>query len=820
MARKGNIMGLNQVATDFPDVKALKAQVESQLKYNLCVKLKNATNHDIFNALALTIRHYQRDDFLSSQLRQRSEKKKRLYYLSMEFLLGQSLRNNLMNTGLLHNMRLVVKELGFDFEDIIEEEPDAALGNGGLGRLAACFIDSMATLDIAASGHGIKYEYGLFKQSIHNGKQVEQPDDWHSTHSPWLVEHYAQQMLIPIGGCVEHGEDANGNYNPMWMNWKVIAGIPHDYFVSGYQGTATNKLRLYSAVASDSFNIHIFNRGDYIKAVSEKIASENISKILYPSDEVLTGKELRLTQEYFLVACTLRDIFADFGELDAEITTLPEHVAIQLNDTHPALAIVEMMRILVDEHQLGWEQAWDITQKTCAFTNHTLMPEALECWSVSLFEKLLPRHLQIIYEINHRFLKMVENKWPEQPELLPSLSLFEEAGDKKVRMANLAIAGSHRVNGVAQLHTELIKTDLVPAFYFITPEKFVNQTNGITPRRWLQQANPRLAIFLNQHLDADWPRDLQQLSRLEKLADDSGVLEQIRAIKFSNKTALCQLIASRQGIQLDPMAMFDSQVKRIHEYKRQLLNILYVIALYLDILECGKTIAPKVHIFAGKAAPGYATAKLIIQLINCVAQKINQDSRVGGQLKVVFLEDYKVSLAEHIIPATDLSEQISTAGTEASGTSNMKFALNGALTIGTLDGANIEIRDAVGAENFYLFGATAQEVHRSRQSGDNNGFYHLGNERLKRVVDSLVSGIFCTDTSLFAPLHYMLTNSDYFCHLQDFDSYCLAQQKAAADFDEPSAWHRRALLNISRMGEFSSDRTIRGYARDIWGIDC
>lgn len=813
-------MILNQVYTGSPDVKTLKAQVESQLKYNLCVKLNQATNHDIFNALALTIRHYQRDEFLSSQLRHHSEKKKRLYYLSMEFLLGQSLRNNLMNTGLLHNMRLVVNELGFDFEDIIDEEPDAALGNGGLGRLAACFIDSMATLDIAASGHGIKYEYGLFKQSIHNGKQVEQPDDWHSTHSPWLVEHYAQQMLIPIGGYIEHGEDVNGNYNPMWMNWKVIAGIPHDYFVSGYQGTATNKLRLYSAVASDSFNIHIFNRGDYIKAVSEKIASENISKILYPSDEALTGKELRLTQEYFLVACTLRDIFADFGELDAEITALPEHVAIQLNDTHPALAIVEMMRILVDEHQLGWEQAWDITQKTCAFTNHTLMPEALECWSVSLFEKLLPRHLQIIYEINHRFLSMVEKKWPDQPELLPSLSLFEEAGDKKIRMANLAIAGSHRVNGVARLHTELIKTDLVPAFYFITPEKFVNQTNGITPRRWLLQANPGLATFLNQHLDADWPRDLQQLSRLEKLADDSGTLEQIRAIKFSNKKDLCQLIASRQGIQLDPMAMFDSQVKRIHEYKRQLLNILYVISLYLDILEYGKTIAPKVHIFAGKAAPGYAAAKLIIQLINCVAQKINQDSRVGGQLKVVFLEDYKVSLAEHIIPATDLSEQISTAGTEASGTSNMKFALNGALTIGTLDGANIEIRDAVGAENFYLFGATTQEVRRSRQTGAHNGFYTPNNERLRHVVDSLISGIFSADTSLFAPLHYMLTSSDYFCHLQDFDSYCLAQQRAAADFDEPRAWHRAALLNISRMGEFSSDRTIRGYAGDIWGIDC
>lgn len=798
----------------------LRELVETQLKYTLCVSLDKATNGDIFNAVALAVRYFQQDRFLDSQARQRAEKKKRVYYLSMEFLLGQSLRNNLMNMNLLDDMRQVVNELGFDFDNIFDEEPDAALGNGGLGRLAACFIDSMATLDIAASGHGIKYEYGLFRQTFENGQQVEHPDDWHSMHSPWLVEHHSQAMLIPIGGFIEHSDDVNGNYNPMWMGWNTIVGIPNDYFVSGYRGNTTNKLRLYSAVASNSFNIHIFNHGDYIKAVSEKIASENISKILYPSDEILSGKELRLTQEYFLVACTLRDIFREYTEIETDISLLPKHVAIQLNDTHPALAVVELMRILVDEHNLPWHQAWDITQRTCAYTNHTLMPEALETWPVALFEKLLPRHLQIIFEINHRFLEDVASRWPDKPHLLTSLSLFSGDNEKSIRMANLAIVGSHCVNGVAMLHSELIKTHLVPDFYFITPDKFINQTNGITPRRWLQQANPNLAAFLNQQLGTRWPTDLHMLRQLEKHADDTGVIDHIRGIKFKNKSALSQIVSQRYGIMLDPMAMFDCQVKRIHEYKRQLLNILHVISLYIDIKENGRTIAPKVHLFAGKAAPGYRMAKLIIQLINAVANKINSDARIAGQLKVIFLEDYKVSLAESIIPATDLSEQISTAGTEASGTSNMKFALNGALTMGTYDGANIEILNAVGVENFYLFGATAEEINEMRSNGDNNRFYRQSDPRMMRIVDTLISGEFTADREIFAQLHHMLTTADHYCHLLDFDSYSQTQRQAMADFEYPRQWHRKALLNISRMGEFSSDRTIQGYARDIWGINC
>ncbi|WON75859.1 glycogen/starch/alpha-glucan phosphorylase [Serratia sp. UGAL515B_01] len=813
-------MNTKQTPVEMPGVEEIKNNLISKLRYSLCLELKDATHADIFNALALTVRDFQLDSFFTTKSSQKEAKSKRLYYLSMEFLLGQSLRNNLMNLGLFPAAHQALSELGFDFGDIIAEEPDAALGNGGLGRLAACFIDSMATLDIAASGHGIKYEYGLFKQSIHNGRQVEQPDDWHSIHSPWLIDHYSQLMLIPIGGHIEESKDIDGNYNPMWMDWKVIVGVPHDYFVTGYGGKTVNKLRLYSASASDSFDVHIFNRGDYLRAVSQKIASENISKILYPADEIQSGKELRLTQEYFLVACTLRDVFQEFAEKSDDITALPDAVAIQLNDTHPALAIVEMMRILVDEHRLDWSTAWDITQRTCAFTNHTLMPEALETWPVTLFEKLLPRHLQIIYEINHRFLADVAKKWPKKPELLTSLSLFEEQGEKKIRMAHLAIVGSHKVNGVAKLHSELIKQELVPNFYFISPEKFTNQTNGVTPRRWIQQANPRLAAFLTRQLGAGWVTDLDKLQRLKKLVNDSGAVEEIQNIKLQNKQALCQLISSRQGIKIDPLAMFDSQVKRIHEYKRQLLNILHVIHLYLGIVESGNTlIQPKVHLFSGKAAPGYAMAKLIIQLINEVARTVNNDPRTKGQLRVLFLEDYKVSLAEHIIPATDLSEQISTAGTEASGTSNMKFSMNGALTIGTMDGANIEIRDAVGAENFYLFGATAAEISANRASGCHNRIYH-SNPIIRETVDALVSGRFNLDTSLFQPIYRMLVEGDHYCHLLDFDSYCLAQHQVLTDFSQPQQWHQKALLNIAGMGGFSSDRTIKGYASEIWGISC
>ncbi|AJJ61734.1 glycogen/starch/alpha-glucan phosphorylase [Yersinia aldovae] len=809
-----------QSTPDKDQVNKLRDSILYELKYSLGVTLLTASSSDVFSALALVVRRNQVDDYFSTQERHYQARKKRIYYISMEFLIGQSLRNNLINQGMMEITKAALESLGVDFEIIVRSEEDAALGNGGLGRLAACFIDSMATLDLAGSGHGIKYEYGLFHQQIQDGKQIEKPDDWHSAHSPWLIEHQSQAMIIPLYGRIEEIKDLQGNYNPMWMDWKIIIGVPHDYLVSGYNNNTVNSLRLYSACASDSFDIHIFNHGDYLKAVNQKIASENISKVLYPSDEILAGKELRLTQEYFLVACTLRDVMHDFFLHSTDLNQLPEFVAIQLNDTHPALAIVELMRILVDEHAVDWDIAWDLTQRTCAYTNHTLMPEALEKWSVNLFELLLPRHLQIIYEINRRFLLEVHRWQPERTDLLASMSLIEEMPEKKVRMAYLAIIGSHKVNGVAKLHSDLIKSNLVPDFYHLMPEKFTNQTNGVTPRRWIQQANPRLSLFLDAHLGNEWVTNLTLLTKLRSLASDRDVIAELAEIKKFNKLKLSQIITRQQGITINPDAMFDCQIKRIHEYKRQLLNVLYVINLYHRILDGVVSIAPKVHIFSGKAAPGYAMAKLIIQLINQVALKVNNDPNVNGQLKVVFLEDYKVSLAESIIPAADLSEQISTAGTEASGTSNMKLAMNGALTIGTLDGANIEIRDAVGHENFYVFGLSAEQIAEQRSKGRSPYDEYASNTELKMTVDSLISGFFHADKNLFYPLFNMLVNhGDHYFHLADFSSYCQAQHQALTDYNNTYNWHSRALNTISGMGEFSSDRTIRGYSRDIWGED-
>ncbi|EKN4690185.1 glycogen/starch/alpha-glucan phosphorylase [Yersinia ruckeri] len=789
-----------------------------ELKYSLGVTRQTASSSDIFSALALVVRRNQMDDYLCTQERHFQSRKKRIYYISMEFLIGQSLRNNLINQGIMETAKAALESLDVDFESIVKSEEDAALGNGGLGRLAACFIDSMATLDIAGSGHGIKYEYGLFHQQIQDGKQIEKPDDWHSAHSPWLIEHQSQSMIIPLYGQIMEIKDQNGHYNPMWMDWKIIIGVPHDYLVSGYNNNTVNSLRLYSASASDSFDIHIFNHGDYLNAVNQKIASENISKVLYPSDEVLAGKELRLTQEYFLVACTLRDVMHDFFLHSTHLNQLPEFVAIQLNDTHPALAIVELMRILVDEHAVDWDIAWDLTQRVCAYTNHTLMPEALEKWSVNLFELLLPRHLQIIYEINRRFLLEVHRWQPEREDLLVSMSLIEEVPEKKVRMAYLAIIGCHKVNGVAKLHSELIKSNLVPDFYRFMPDKFTNQTNGVTPRRWIQQANPRLSSFLDSHLGNEWVTNLTLLTKLKALANDNCVIADLAEIKKSNKIKLSQIITRQQGLIINPEAMFDCQIKRIHEYKRQLLNILYVISLYQKIIDGAVSIYPKVHIFSGKAAPGYAMAKLIIQLINQVALKVNNDPRVNEQLKVVFLEDYKVSLAEHIIPAADLSEQISTAGTEASGTSNMKLAMNGALTIGTLDGANIEIRDAVGHENFYVFGLSAEQIAEKTAKGRSSYDEYLSHVELKAAIDSLISGTFHSDKNLFSPIFHMLvSHGDHYFHLADFDSYRHAQYQALTDYSDTYSWHKRALNTISGMGDFSSDRTILGYSKDIWG---
>ncbi|WP_136499066.1 glycogen/starch/alpha-glucan phosphorylase [Edwardsiella piscicida] len=798
----------------------MQRQIVCALRHRVGMEPAAAGQRDWFNALALVVRDRLYDAYCQTRQRHAHQQRKRVYYLSMEFLIGQSLRFNLQNLGLYATAQAALAAEGQALEALFDSEPDAALGNGGLGRLAACFMDSLATLDVAASGHGIKYEYGLFRQLIINDQQIEKPDEWHSAASPWIIQHPSQSMIIPIYGRIEHGFDAQGNYNPMWLEWKVLLGVPNDYYVSGGEDKGVNRLRLYHAAASDSFDILIFNQGDYLQAVGEKIGSENISKILYPSDEILSGKELRLTQEYFLVACTVRDLLRDFFAEHQDIRRLPEWAAVHINDTHPALIVVELMRVLVDEYRIGWDEAWSMTCRTCSFTNHTLMPEALECWSLPLVERLLPRHLQLIYEINHRFLTTVSRRYPDDAApLLPSLSLIDESGEKRLRMVNLATLGSHKVNGVSAIHSELVRDMLLPQFSRLTPDKFVNQTNGISHRRWLQLANPALAQFFTELIGPAWLDDPHRLAQLSDYCDDAQVVDRVRRIKTDNKLALSNYVYSRYRIALDPMAMFDVHAKRFHEYKRQLLNVLHIIYQYQRLQEGVELATPKIYFFSGKAAPRYTLAKLILQLVNCVARRISQLPRVNGVIRVVFLEDYSVSLAERLIPACDLSEQISMAGTEASGTSNMKFAMNGALLIGTLDGANIEIRQAVGEQNFYLFGHTTLQIAQKKAQGYRPYAVLSQQPSLQMALDALVSGELCADRELFRPLYEMLTASDYYMHLADFDGYRHAHQQAQLDFSRHTEWYRRTLRGMSRMGRFSSDYTIRGYCRDIWNTD-
>jgi starch phosphorylase len=711
--------------------------------------------------------------------------------------------------------------MGMRLADVLEVEPDAALGNGGLGRLAACYLDSLASLHMPGYGYGINYEYGLFRQEIEDGYQKEKPDFWASEHSPWLIEHLDQAYMIPVYGRIEHGTDRGEGYNPMWLDWKVLVGVPHDLPIVSQDGQTVNFLRLFSARASDDFDIGIFNEGDYLRAVERKMQSETVSKVLYPSDAIASGKELRLVQEYFLVACAVRDIFRRFLARHSDPRELASKAAIQLNDTHPALTVVELMRTLIDEHDIPWEEAWKITQAVCGYTNHTLMPEALEKWSVELVERVLPRHLQILYEINSRFLRDVSARWPGDQGRLERMSLIEEGPQRMVRMANLAIVGSHAVNGVAALHSELVKTDLVPDFHEFFPGRFSNKTNGVTPRRWLRHANPGLSGWITERIGDGWHQDLTRLRKLEAFAQDRTSQAEFMAVKRANKRRLTRAIAERAGVGVDPSAMFDIQVKRIHEYKRQLLHVLGVIDEYFRIAEDGAALAaPRVHIFAGKAAPGYYMAKLIIKLINNVAEVINGDPRASNSLKVVFLPDYKVSLAEIIIPGADLSEQISTAGTEASGTSNMKFALNGALTIGTLDGANVEMQEEVGADNIFIFGHTTAEVRTLRAAGYNSREWCDGNSRIRRILDALVQNRFSgAEPGIFDPIHrLLLDHGDYYLHLADFQSYVEAQERISRLFTDTAAWSAKAILNVARMGKFSSDRSIQEYASEIWGI--
>lgn len=803
-------------------IHTLQEAIRRHVRYSLGREWQQLTGAELFRAVALTVRDRLMEQMLATEARYRRAQAKRLYYLSIEFLMGRSLHNNLSNLGLLELCQEALRTLGVDLTELEDHERDAALGNGGLGRLAACFLDSLATLNMPGYGYGIHYAYGLFQQEISNGYQQERPDNWLAYGTPWEIERIEEACLIPVYGRIEHAIDRDGQYNPMWMDWQILIGVPHDMPIVGYGGQTVNYLRLYAARSSAEFDMQIFNAGDYLKAVAQKIASETITKVLYPSDAVESGQELRLLQEYFLVACAIRDIVRRYLHIHTTFTAFPSQVAIQLNDTHPALAVAELMRMLIDENDLPWEQAWEITQATLGYTNHTLLPEALEMWSVSLFERVLPRHLQIIFEINRRFLEHVVQVWPGDYARLQRLSIVTDGEPKQLRMGHLAIVGSHAINGVSAMHTTLLKTALVPDFFQLWPTRFQNKTNGITQRRWLLQANPRLAQLLNETIGKAWITDLEALRGLEAVAQDAGWQEQFRRIKQANKVRLAGVIQQVLRLTVDPESLFDVQVKRIHEYKRQLLNVLHIIHDYLELRETPhRSAVPRTYIFAGKAAPGYWAAKQIIKLIHNVGRVINADPRTRSHLQIVFIPDYRVSLAEIIIPAADLSEQISTAGKEASGTGNMKFALNGALTMGTLDGANIEIREQVGADNIFVFGLQAQEIQTLQAQGAYHPReYYATYPALQRVMDALYSDLFCRQEPGLCRwiYHTLLDQGDPYMHLADLPSYLSTQEQAGIAFQDIPGWTHKAILNVARIGTFSSDRTIRQYASDIWQL--
>lgn len=794
--------------------------VRRYLNYFLGKQEEEASKEDLFSALALAVREIASDDMFATAERNNSKDVKKLYYLSVEYLIGRSLENNLRNLGLYDILEFVKLDTEIPWKDVLDAEYDPALGNGGLGRLAACFMDSLATLGYPGYGYGINYQFGLFRQTFENGWQKEEADSWFVGASPWQFERVDRSCPIPIYGRMEKFTQSGKTFTK-WVGYGEIIGVPYDMPIVGYGGKTVNYLRLFSARASSSLDIKIFNEGGYVKAVEDKIKRETVSKVLYPSDASESGKELRLVQQYFFVACALSDIIRRFKEEHMDFNLLPDKVAIQMNDTHPALAVAEMMRILVDLNNIPWDKAWEITQKVFAYTNHTLLPEALEKWPVYLLERVLPRHMEIIYLINMNLMNEVASKYPNDIGKLQRMSIIEEGDVKKVRMANLAIVGSHSVNGVARLHSELIKTNLVPDFYQMCPQKFNNKTNGITPRRWLLCANPDLSDLITSRIGSDWITDLYHLKKLVPMVKDSSFCKDFWDVKTYNKERLVNLIKKTTGIAMSTDAMFDIQVKRIHEYKRQLLNALHIIYQYLGIVREGKyPVCSKNYIFAGKAAPSYDKAKLIIKLINNMAEVINSDEKAGKYIKVAFIPDYKVSVAERIFPAADLSEQISTAGFEASGTGNMKFMLNGAVTIGTLDGANIEIREEVGADNFYLFGLTAKEVMDLKSGGKYNPWdYYNRDSRVKMIMDALNDDLFCPkEPGLFKRIFQDLMYNDYFMVIADLGSYIDTQEQAARDFVNKDIWVKKAILNVAHSGKFSSDRTIEEYAKDIWDI--
>ena len=800
---------------------AIQVSLADHLIFSSSKYHTDATTRDWFLTTAYAVRDRLVERWMETMQRYYEQDAKRVYYLSLEFLMGRTMSNAMLNLEIDEQCRAALYELGQEFETIAEIEADAALGNGGLGRLAACFLDSMATLDLPCYGYGIRYEYGMFRQSIENGMQLEHPDNWLRYGNPW--EFPRPELLYPVkfqGRVVEYKHE-DGLLRHHWVETDDVMAMAYDTPVPGYGGKTVNNMRLWAAKSSRDFELSYFNQGNYIQAVADKNESENLSKVLYPDDSTEMGRELRLRQQYFFVSASLQDMLFRYKKNHPSWAQLPDKIAVQLNDTHPSIAIAEMIRLLVDVHKLTWDEAWELTTRIFSYTNHTLMPEALETWPVAMFESLLPRHMQIVYEINHRFLQQVMHQFPGDGELLQRLSIIDERGDRRVRMSHLAIIGSHKVNGVAKLHTELMKRTIFADFERIMPGKIINMTNGVTPRRWLNQTNPGLSRLITERIGKGWLTDLDQLQKLRGFVDDAEFRQQFRAVKQANKQHLAGLIHKQLGIEVDATSLFDIQIKRIHEYKRQLLNLLHVITLY-NRIRSGEypDMVPRTVIIGGKAPPSYVMAKRIIRLINDVADIVNNDHQIDGKLKFVFMPNYDVSNAERIIPAADLSEQISTAGTEASGTGNMKLALNGALTIGTLDGANIEIREEVGAENFFLFGLTSEEVDMLRRQGYDPLDYYNGNVELKQALDMISSGYFCPDE----PGRYqevvdsLLKHGDYFLLLADYASYVACQEKVGELYRDPQEWTKRAILNVAGMGKFSSDRTIREYAEHIWQV--
>jgi len=797
---------------------SLKTDIVDHLFYSRARLPEMATPNDWYMALALTIRDRLLDRWIKTVRTFIRNDVRIVSYLSAEFLIGPQMGNNLVNLGLHEDVRRATQDLGLNLDELLDQEEEPGLGNGGLGRLAACYLESLSTLQVPAIGYGIRYEFGIFDQEIRDGWQVEVTDKWLSPGNPWEIQRPEISYEVNLGGHTETYAEANGQYRVKWVPHRVIKGQACDTPVVGYNVGNNNLLRLWKAEATESFDFEAFNVGDYYRAVEAKVASETITKVLYPNDTMNKGKQLRLEQQYFFVSCSLQDMLRlnDFSGNKPE--DFHKFFAVQLNDTHPSIAVAELMRLLVDVRSMGWDQAWEVTHQTFGYTNHTLLPEALETWPLPLFRDLLPRHLEIIYEINRRFLEEVRQRFPGDEQKVQRLSLIDENDQKYVRMAHLATVGSHAVNGVAALHTELLKTSVLRDFYDFYPEKFFNITNGVTPRRWIALSNPRLAELISNSIGDEWIRHTEQLTELEKHVADQSFGETWRRVKRDNKNRLAKLIKDRTGIVVNPSSLFDIQVKRIHEYKRQHLNALQIVSLYRRLkTDRSFTTAPRTFIFGGKAAPGYAIAKLIIKLINSIADVINNDSSVSEQLKVVFVPDFNVKNAQCIYPAADLSEQISTAGKEASGTGNMKFALNGALTIGTLDGANVEMRDAVGAENFFLFGLNSSEVMNLRSQGYRPRSYYESNEELREVIDVIANGEFSNgDRELFSPLINSLLDRDEYLLFADFQSYLDEQARVSQAFGDVATWTRMSILNVARMGYFSSDRSIQEYCDKIW----